>query len=103
MARVCVCECARVCVCLPPALLGSFLEYSEIEVASVLINDVFQKLNLKVTLASEQVEVKLNNALIFSGKILLNDFLSVVSSSCFIITAHQYTLFKQLREPYHTK
>lgn len=30
----------------------------------MLINDIFQKLNLKVISASEQVEVKLNNVLV---------------------------------------
>lgn len=30
----------------------------------MLINDIFQELNLKVTSASEQVEVKLNNVLV---------------------------------------
>lgn len=30
----------------------------------MLINDIFQKLNLKVILASEQMEVKLNNVLV---------------------------------------
>ena len=63
----------------------------------MLINDIFQELNLKVTSASEQMEVKLNNVLVILWE---NTFLMLflycfrlVYSHSRLMNVHQYILY----------
>ena len=63
----------------------------------MLINYIFQELNLKVTSASEKVEVKLNNVLVILWE---NTFLMLffycfrlVYSRSQLMNVHQYILY----------